>query len=62
MMKRITILENVVMNKTGACREVANEVVVSIINELDKFDCLVCPDSIDDIETIGIGQYHGLED
>ena len=64
-MKQMTEMENVIMARSGVNRETANLIANDIIQILDRDGDLKYPSDYsdyDDLESLGIGQFHSLED
>ena len=61
-MKQMTEMENIIMTRSGVNRETANLIANDIIAILDRDGDLKDPSDYDDLESLGIGQYRGLED
>lgn len=61
-MKQMTEMENVIMTRSGVSRETANLIANDIISILDRDGDLKDSSDYDDLESLGIGQFHFLED
>lgn len=61
-MKQITEMENIIMTRSGVNRETANLIANDIIQILDRDGDLKDFSDYDDLESLGIGQFHSLED
>ena len=61
-MKQMTEMENIIMTRSGVNRETANLIANDIIQILDRDGDLKDSSDYDDLESLGIGQFHSLED
>lgn len=61
-MKQMTEMENIIMTRSGVNRETANLIANDIIQILDRDGNLKDSADYDDLESLGIGQFHSLED
>lgn len=61
-MKQMTEMENVIMARSGVNRETANLIANDILQILDRDGDLKDSSDYDDLESLGIGQFHSLED
>lgn len=61
-MKQMTEMEDIIMTRSGVNRETANLIANDIIAILDRDGDLKDSSDPDDLESIGIGQFHSLED
>ena len=61
-MKQMTEMENVIMARSGVNRETANLIANDIIQILDSDGDLKDSPDYDELESLGIGQFHSLED
>lgn len=61
-MKQMTEMENVIIARSGVNRETANLIANDIIQILDRDGDLKDSSDYDDLESLGIGQFHSLED
>lgn len=60
-MKQMTEMENIIMIRSGVNRETANLIANDIIQILDRDGDLKDSSDYDDLESLGIGQFHSLE-
>ena len=61
-MKQMTEMENIIMTRSGVDRETANLIANDIIQILDRDGYLKDSSDYDALESLGIGQFHSLED
>ena len=61
-MRQMTEMENVIMARSGVNRETANLIANDIIQILDRDGDLKDSSDYDELESLGIGQFHSLED
>lgn len=61
-MKQMTEMENIIMTRSGVNRETANLIANDIIQILNRDGDLKDSSDYDDLESLGIGQFHSLED
>jgi hypothetical protein len=61
-MKQMTEMENIIMTRSGVNRETANLIANDIIQILDRDGDLKDSSDYNDLESLGIGQFHSLED
>lgn len=60
-MKQMTEMENIIMTRSGVNRETANLIANDILQILDRDGDLKDSSDYDDLESLGIGQFHDLE-